>query len=106
VKLPTKVKIGIGVFKIKETDNLSDLGNTDSASMTIDINKKQNDQQKVITTLHEVIHGIFCMYNISRVLKMTAEQEETLVCLLEPALCSLIKDNPELIKLIATKIGR
>jgi len=97
MKLPTTIKIGPFIYSVVESRLASmnqKLGIYNSIEQQILIAKDQHPQSLVDTLLHECLHGI--TFHGDKAFK----DEEGIVRSLTPWLIQLIKDNPELIKLI------
>lgn len=97
MKVPSIIKIGPFTYKVKES-TMSEMGNKlgiyHSIEQIILLAKDQHPQSLVDTLLHECLHGI--VYHGDKAFK----DEEGVIRSLTPWLIQLIKDNPELTKLI------
>lgn len=109
VKLPRKVKVGaitvdVSMMPKPTTVEGSELGLYTSYTGEITINPCVTKAQVGSVLLHEIFHAILDIHGIAHALDLDHRREEVAVRLLEPAVLSLIRDNPELIRwLMKTK---
>jgi hypothetical protein len=102
--LPTKLKIGPVDYTVKQVKKLRD---TDSEGKTrslhgdiawtkarIRIRKDQAESRKVVTLVHEALHGL--LENAA----FDGPHPENVIAILAFGLVELLRDNPELVALI------
>lgn len=103
MKLPNKVRIGGMNYSLSQRQTSEDLGKMleiegivfgcySHKEQEIHIAKDLKEEQSQLTTIHEIIHGIFRHY----LPQMDAEQEEDLVNLISNGLFQVICDNKQL----------
>lgn len=94
--LPESIKILHKVFTLREREYHESFGNHRLAEinfMANDINYLPVDNSEVVDSIiHEILHGLFHMFDIG----MTDEQEEHVVSTLATGLTTIMKDNPDL----------
>lgn len=91
--IPEKIKILYKDYTVTQEQNLHDseddlYGQISYSDQTIRLGKQYSDEQKKVTLIHEIIHGLDDMYQIGL--------SEKKVSKLGVALYQMIKDNPEL----------
>lgn len=97
--IPDKVKIGWREYNIiqdehRTSDDGGDLyGQIEYEKNQIYLYDKQGEENKIVTLLHEIIHGIFYMSG-----QTEWRTNEDLINCLSENLYQVIKDNPELLK--------
>lgn len=97
MKIPQSIKIGWRNYIVKfcedrrdEEGNLLN-GEIDYTNHVISIDKNIiNEDEKIVTFLHEMIHGIF--HNQGH---LKWRDNENLVCAVSEGLFQIIKDNPK-----------
>ena len=95
--LPKKVKIAYRWYKVEElgaVDAQSLHGDTNSTKGVIRLFTEQEPQIVINTLLHEIIHAVLQEYGLERY------DKEHLVCTLSNGLCQVLRDNPEVLKLL------
>lgn len=102
MKLPSKCKIGgvsftIGNEHVSDPDNY---GGLNLHTNYIFVNPKMGKEQQRLSLVHELLHVLVNYSGAKSVAKLTAEQEEILVTVMEPMLLSLLRDNPQIIKFL------
>lgn len=101
-KLPQKVKIGPTHYSInymsKDQDEAGVYGRCNTKTHEIHINRSICDEEAKASVLHEVLHGVFSVANVSHVLNMNEQGEENLIRMLEPFMLQLIRENPKLME--------
>jgi len=96
MNIPEKIKIGWKDYTIEKTDVSEKLllngaicyGEIEYDDQIIRLNNSFSDEQKELTLIHEMLHGISNMY--------TLDMSEDVVTKLANALYITIKDNPNL----------
>ena len=94
MKIPDKVKIGWRTYEVEQdehrsADNGGDLyGEIKYEEGKIYLYDKQSEENKNVTLLHEIIHGIFFMTGHS-----DYRTNEDLITLLSENLYQVLKDN-------------
>lgn len=102
MEIPEKVKIGLYEYRVEETDEVLLVdhkeckGRIEYDNLTIKIKKELQDQLKLQTLWHEIIHGIIKEFGIN--LDSEHWTEESKVDWIATGVLSVLKDNPELIK--------
>lgn len=102
IKIPDKVKIGpvnydiLFLDEVKETNGSDLMGLHEYSKARISLSKKHlpNNDVAMVVLMHEILHGIFDAWEIN------IKQEESVVSKLGSGLCTLLKDNPELVDYI------
>jgi hypothetical protein len=84
--------------RIREEGGEELLGHHDSRELTITIDPEQAHDQTADTLLHEILHAVVGMTNLD---DRFGRHEEEIVSRLTPALLSVIRDNPSLIRFLA-----
>jgi hypothetical protein len=101
VKPPKSLKICGSKWDIQYVDGLLGSwgmhGRTEPSQQAILIGTDQHPQQLKRTLLHEALHACLAA---SSGHGLGYETEETLIRCLEPALMSLLKDNPQLVEVL------
>ena len=96
VKLPEAIKILHKTFSLRERTYNESFGNSRLAEinfMANEINYLPLDNSEVVDSIiHEVLHGLFAMFDI----KMEEQEEEHVVSALATGLTTVMKDNPDL----------
>ena len=99
MKMPTSVIVGPYDIKIGELDPSESehhYGMFNSQKMEIRLCKEFSSPVRAADTLlHEVIHSIFHIANITTA---NPEDEERLVTSLSTQICAVVRQNPDLIK--------
>jgi len=98
MKIPKTIKIGWRTYKVEfvderrdETGNLLD-GQIDYSNRIIYIDKNlPNEDEKIVTFLHEIVHGIFNSKNHPE-----WDDNETLVEAVSEGIFQIMKDNPKI----------
>jgi len=99
MKIPAKVKIGWREYRIEQgehriADNGGDLyGEIQYEQGRIYIYDKQSEENKAVSLLHEIIHGILYLCGREK-----QRGDEGLVTALSENLYQVIKDNPEMFR--------
>lgn len=99
MKIPEKVKIGWRNYTIEQGEHKSgDFGGDLYGEIHYEQDKiwlyqGQSDENKIVTLLHEILHGIF--YTSGN--KEWRENEELITCVTEN-MYQVIKDNPGMFK--------
>lgn len=96
--IPDKVKIGWRTYAIEQAEHRSAEGGDLYGAINYDdakiyIYDKQSEENKIVTLLHEIIHGIFYLSGQ----KEWRENEQLVECLSEN-LYQVFKENPNLLK--------
>ncbi len=99
-KLPESVVIGGVLYQVKEVEDLGHdgadyYGYVDHMERRIDIEQKMVFEVQVQALVHEMMHGLFLQTGPSGY-----EWEERIVQMLGCQLPKLLRDNPELVKLM------
>lgn len=104
-ELPRKLKVGPSTYAIRddademnrisrrEKDDL--FGYCDHRHLTIHIDPDQADDYKRETVLHEVLHAVVSLTNLSE--EWGVEKEERMVARVAPLLLGVLRDNPKLV---------
>jgi hypothetical protein len=95
--LPSSLKIGSFVYRIKPSNSMDKFGSTDNRSSKIKVSTAQSEGQLRATLLHESLHALLWCAGAEQLLGLNFEAEEKLVRLLEPWLLGLLRDNPEFV---------
>jgi hypothetical protein len=96
MNIPESVKIGWRTYKINQAEHRTGEGGNDLygeieyGQNTIYLYDKLDDENKAVTLLHEIIHGILYLAG-----RGERKDEELIICLSEN-LYQVIKDNPDL----------
>lgn len=105
MQLPSKITIGYKTYTLKlvDSDGTGLFGRTNSTTGVIEIVKGLPKDETLNTLLHEIMHGIFFVYNI---LRRDAQSfpskdaaEEDIVISTTNGLMDVIIKNPELLAL-------
>lgn len=95
-----KVKIGYRIYSILtpefilDNNNKNRWGQAHYSEGTLSVSNQLKDKHlKINTLIHEMLHAIGFEYNVFRGLE---DQEEFIVDTLANALCTVMKDNPDL----------
>lgn len=111
---PSKVRIGAMDFPVtrRRVAGLapSDYGGYRHRDQLIYVAPDLSKGHASCTLLHEVLHGIFDVYSITRALPIEKSEirhmaEEDIILKLEVALTCLIRDNPKLIRYIERSLN-
>lgn len=97
MKLPKKVRIGPYTFRVLVLDaaEMGDsVGEFCLQSQVIKIRAKMGDCCTIETLLHEILHGVFAICAFDEI---DHEAEERIIKRVSPILCSVIRDNPDLV---------
>ncbi len=105
LKLPKTVKVGYKTYKLRwmeehvPGEETQAMGLTYHRSSTIYVNRSRGEprQEQANTLVHELLHALFFTQGVKG---FTQEQEEHVVNALANGLCTIIVDNPGLMKLI------
>lgn len=89
--MPTSLKIGCFVYRVKLNEDLEDMGLCNSEKLVIEINPNYPHQVQRETLLHECLHALF---HDSFVVE--TKDEEKIVRTISPKIMQVILDNPEL----------
>jgi hypothetical protein len=97
--LPAKVKVGYVDYKIEtwahdQADASERYGETDRVRRIIRIDTDYTPQQSAETLLHEILHTIWAMWNVSELRKL---EEEAVVHALGKGLATVMRDNPDVL---------
>ena len=96
--LPESIKILHKDFSLREREYSESFGNHRLAEINFmkeEINYLPlQGSETVDSILHEILHGVFHMFNLNH--KMSDDEEEHLVTVLATGLTTVMKDNPEL----------
>jgi len=96
MKIPKQIKIGWRNYTIQsiedKRDEKGDLlnGEIDYVNHIISIDKNLLEDEKILTFIHEMIHGIF--HNQGN---LKWRDNENLICAVSEGLFQIIKDNPK-----------
>lgn len=99
--LPNKIKVGPFSFKVNHIDGLRNVddvrlhGRHDSVFKIIDIEKKQCEQMKKETLIHECLHAMIDVAGLD-----FKGLEEAYVTAMSPIIFGWIQDNPKTVKWI------
>lgn len=103
MELPDKVQIGPIPYSVKEVDDLHDVNDEGKkrwlhgvikwASATIEVERGQSEDVKVTTLVHEALHGI--LNNAGQ-----DDHPESMIIALGFGLVQLLRDNPDLVRVI------
>lgn len=103
MKLPKHVQVGPHRYRIRSTGKATELalqglmGQTDSRSNEILVSPDQSDGQQADTLLHEILHAAYDQTSLRR---LDAEAEEAVVSALTPILLGVLRNNPEIVKVL------
>lgn len=100
--MPSRLKVGPAVFRVKTSTSMDDYGSTDPKNSRIRIAGWQSPDQQAATLLHEALHAVMFVAGASKLLALDHDAEERLVSLLEPWLRALLIDNPGLVAYLLT----
>jgi len=95
MKIPQNVKIGWRDYIIKSCEDKRDEGGNllsgeiDYTNHIISIDKNLSEDEKIVTFIHEMTHGIF--HNQGN---LKWRDNENLICAVSEGLFQVIKDNP------------
>lgn len=101
MKLPKKIRIGYIDYVVKEMPQhvTASEGDCYSHTRTIRVKTKRRPEAFVLNTLlHEIFHGIFYTQGLHTVVE--DDMEETVVTCLVNGLSQVLRDNPEVKKLL------
>ena len=103
MKTPTVVKVGGHVYKIRKWDRRgarerARWGETSHRDLTIDIDEDCPEQRSKEVILHEVLHCVFCEWEIDH-----SGGEEKIVAPMSKGLIAVMRDNPKLFKWVVGK---
>ncbi len=105
MKIPSSVIVGPYDIKIGELDpseSEQHYGMFNSQKMEIRLCKEFSSPQRAADTLlHETIHAIFHVANITTA---SPEEEERLVTSLSTQICAVVRQNPDLIKFLQASL--
>ena len=107
IQLIDKVKIGPYTFDINDRSeewhrSTGDYGSTLIDNLVINVVTEDRPAMFVLDTLlHEIVHGIWEVWHLGN----DDEQEERIVASLSTAILGVLKDNPDLRKLIEDVIN-
>lgn len=99
MKIPKQIKIGWRVYDIEQSEHRSNEQGYDLyAEIQYEKNKiylydKQDEENKCVSLLHEILHGIGFMIG-----NQAFRKDEELITALSENLYQIIKDNPELFR--------
>lgn len=91
IKLPPTIRIGPIFYKIL-LDDIEDMGEFESQSSTIYLQKDMEGQQTMLTLLHEATHAMLCESGLKEY------ENEILVNIISAGFFSLLIDNPEIVR--------
>lgn len=99
--LPAKLKVGYVDYKIEDwepaqADASCRYGETDRVRRIIRIDTTHSPQQSAETTLHEIIHCVWQMWNLPG----DKDKEEKIVTAIASGLATLWRDNPDVFEWI------
>lgn len=102
MKLPGSVKVGAWTYEIQEwTPNegraQDKYGMTVHSLQRIQLDVNYGYQRTAATLLHEILHAIYRQWEIQE-----ADKQEHTIELLESGLCTVWRDNPEVMRWIHT----
>jgi hypothetical protein len=100
MKLPARVKIGYADYAIRiesrtEAEEGGRNGLTLNEAQQIRINGAVRAQRQAEAVVHEMLHAIWCVFDVER---LAAGDEEKTVTLLSDGLTTVMRDNPELFR--------
>lgn len=103
MKLPKHVTVGPHRYRIRSTGKRTLLklqglmGQTDSRSNEIHVSPQQSDDQQADTLLHEILHAA---YDQTSLRHLDAEGEEAVVSALAPILLGVLRNNPDVVRVL------
>jgi hypothetical protein len=102
MKLPKKIRIGYLDYAVKEMPlAVPHEGDCYSHTRTIRVRTKRRPEPFVANTLlHEIFHGIFYTSGLHNVPGLGDDVEEMVVTCLANGLSQVLRDNPEIKKLL------
>lgn len=106
MNIPTKIKVGCFDYSVEELDKVvvdgtEAYGSHDFGNLVIKVQKEMPDSIQASALMHEVMHAIFGFTGLYR----TEEDEEHLVEALTNGICSVFKDNPQLLDYLKHKLS-
>lgn len=99
-ELPSSIKIGWITYKIEkwhsaEAKGADRYGESNPISRVIRIDTSYSPQQTAETLLHEILHCVFCVWNIE-----DEDKEERTVSAVSSGLATVWRDNPAVFSFI------
>lgn len=108
VEIPRRIKIGKFAHEVTITDDMKVKdGRVGEYSFlkTIRIKPQQGHELEIL--IHELLHGIFCSYNLHHQVRRLGVQprqtEEFIVGKLAKGIAQVLKDNPDLVAYVSAK---
>jgi len=96
MKIPKQIKIGWRNYIVKSCEDKRDEGGNllngeiDYTNHIISVDKNLSEDEKIVTLIHEMTHGIF--HNQGN---LKWRDNENLICAISEGLFQIIKDNPK-----------
>lgn len=94
------IKIGQTSWRTEQV-LMEDFGEIDSMNALIKINSLQQQNQKIDTLLHEVLHATIETYGVPM---GGVDAEEAILRTLTPALLNVLCDNPDLVDVLTGEL--
>lgn len=97
MEMPKKVKIGVFDFAIEDwhprtAAHKRAYGECETANLVIRIDQSYDQRKVADSLLHEILHAVFWAWGVE-----DGDKEERLVNTLSTAICTVWRDNPDVI---------